>query len=194
MLRTNSAPRFVALAVLVIAGATLLVAATAPSSRNAMINALGSSDPNPILGDEARTFDRLVGTWDADFGFPRKDGTVLHKKGELHFGWVMDGTAIQDLWIGYPTESGKERSFGTTLRFFDNQIRQWRIVFINPRFNYVVTAQGRRDGADIVFDGLPLRWTFSEITAESFHWQGEKSYDSGKTWKVEEDHHMKRRS
>jgi hypothetical protein len=49
-----------------------------------MINTLGSSDPNPILGDEATTFDRLVVTWDADFGFPRKDGTVLHKKGELH--------------------------------------------------------------------------------------------------------------
>src|SRR5204863_8680448 len=101
MLRTNSAPRFVTLAALVVAGATLLVAAAAPSSRNAMINALGSPDPNPILGDEARTFDRLVGTWNADFGFPGKDGRVLHKKGELHFGWVMDGTAIQDLWIGY---------------------------------------------------------------------------------------------
>jgi hypothetical protein len=199
MLRTNSAQRFVAFAALVVAGATFLVSATAPSSRNAMINALASSGPNPTLGDEARTFDRLVGTWDADFSFPRKDGTVLHKKGELHFGWVMDGTAIQDLWIGYPVESGKERSVGTTLRFFDSQMRQWRIVFINPRFNYLVTAQGRREGADIVFhgtdtDGLPLRWTFSEIAAESFHWQGEKSYDSGKTWKVEEDHHMKRRS
>ena len=199
MLGTNSAPRFVAFAALVVTGATLLVAATSPSSRNAMINALGSSDPNPILGDEATTFDRFVGTWDADFSFPRKDGTVLHKKGELRFGWVMDGTAIQDLWIGYPAESGKQRSVGTTFRFFDRQIRQWRIVFINPRFNYVVTAQGRREGADIVFhgtdtDGLPLRWTFSEITAQSFHWQGEKSYDRGKTWKVEEDHHMKRRA
>src|SRR5207244_10553729 len=99
MLPSNSAPRFVAFAVLVIAGATLLVAATAPSSRNAMINALGSSDPNPILGDEARTFDRLVGTWDADFGFPRKDGTVLHKTGELEFGWVMAGPAVQYLRI-----------------------------------------------------------------------------------------------
>jgi hypothetical protein len=199
MLRTHSSQRLVALIAVVVASATLLVAATAPSSRNAMINALGSSDPNPALGDEAKTFDRLVGTWDADFSFPRQDGSVLRKKGELRFGWVMDGTAIQDLWIGYPAEAGKERSVGTTLRFFDGQSKQWRIVFINPRFNYVVTAQGRRDGEDIVFhgkdtDGLPLRWTFSEITAHSFHWQGEKSLDGGKTWRVEEDHRMKRRT
>jgi hypothetical protein len=184
--------------ILIITGAALLVAAATPSARDAMINTLASPAPNAILGDEARTFDRFVGTWDADFSFPHPDGTVLRKRGELHFGWVMDGTAIQDLWIGYPAEKGKERSVGTTLRFFDNESKQWRIVFINPRFNYIVTAQGRREGADIVFhgedtDGLPLRWTFSEITAGSFHWQGEKSHDGGKTWIVEEDHHMTRR-
>lgn len=195
MLRTA---RFVTFTALLAAGATFLVAATGVSPRNAMINVLGSSNANPILGDEAKTFDRLVGSWDADFGFLGKDGAVLHKKGELHFGWVMDGTAIQDLWIGYPSEAGKERSIGTTFRFFDAKTRQWHIVFINPRFNYVVTAEGRREGANIVFhgtdtDGLPLRWTFSEITAEAFHWQGEKSFDKGKTWTVEEDHHMKRR-
>ena len=164
-----------------------------------MISILGSPDPNPILGDEARTFDRLVGVWDADFSFPAKDGTVRHKKGEIRFGWVMDGTAIQDLWIGYPTEAGQDRSIGTTFRFFDRKSGQWRIVFINPRFNYVVSAEGRREGSDIVFhgtdaDGLPLRWTFSDITPTSFHWVGEKSHDNGKTWIVEEDHHMKRRS
>ena len=43
-------------------------------------------------------------------------------------------------------------------------------------------------------DGLPIRWSFSEMKSDSFHWQGEKSHDGGKTWKVEEDHHMKRRS
>ena len=80
MLSANSAPRSAAFAALVVAGAALLVAA-APSSRNAMIHVLRSSNPNPILGDEARTFDRFVGTWDADFSFPQKDGTVLRKKG-----------------------------------------------------------------------------------------------------------------
>ena len=169
-----------------------------PAPREAMISALGSANPNPSIGEEAQTFDRLVGTWDADFTFYRDDGTVFHKKGELLFGWIMDGRAVQDLWIGYPTEDQKERTIGTTIRFFDTALKQWRVVFVNPQFNYVVSTQGGREGDRIVLrgldsDGLPIRWTFSEMKPASFHWQGEKSHDGGKTWKVEEDHHMKRR-
>jgi len=167
--------------------------------RQAMIAELAASKPHPSLGDQAKVFDRLVGTWDADFSFPQADGTVKHKKGEILFGWVLDGYAIQDLWIGLPTEPGKERSIGTTFRFFDPTHKLWRIVFVNPQFNYVVTAQGGVEGDNIVLrgvdtDGMPLRWTFSEITPNSFHWQGAKSRDGGKTWKIEEDHHMTRRA
>src|SRR5437016_4015451 len=170
-----------------------------PASREAMINTLGSANPNPSLGEEGQTFDRLIGSWDADFSFHRDDGTVYHKKGELHFGWVMDGHAVQDLWIGYPTGEQKTRTIGTTFRFFDTKLKQWRIVFINPQFNYVVTTQGGREGDRIVLrgsdsDGLPIRWTFREIMPQSFHWTGEKSHDGGKTWVLEEDHHMKRRA
>src|SRR5215467_12508385 len=50
------------------------------SLREAMIRILGSTNPNPSLGDEAQTFDRLIGSWDADFSFPQSDGTVRHKK------------------------------------------------------------------------------------------------------------------
>lgn len=179
--------------------AIILLAGTGPSPREAMINVLGAANPNPRLGEEARTFDRLVGAWDADFGFPRDDGTVRHKKGELFFGWVMDGHAIQDLWIGFPTDSQKQRTIGTTIRFFDTAIKQWRVVFVGPQNNYMVTMQGGREGDRIVLrgvdsDGLPIRWTFSELQSNSFHWQGEKSHDGGRTWKLEEDHHMKRRA
>ena len=150
--------------------------------RAAMIRVLGSANPNPSLGEEAQTFDRLIGSWDADFSFPQADGTVRHKKGELHFGWVMDGHAVQDLWIGYPTGEQKERTIGTTFRFFDTKLKQWRIVFINPQFNYVVTTQGGREGDRIVLrgsdsDGLPICWTFREMMPQSFHWTGEKSHD-----------------
>jgi hypothetical protein len=212
MSEMNWTTRFTATAVLLLVGSPVLIGEVAsnerPSgadargrtgaAREAMVHVLPSSKPNTDLGDEAQTFDRLVGTWDADFSFRRDDDTVFHKHGEIHFGWVMDGWAIQDLWIGYPAGERTKRSIGTTFRFFDTKLKQWRIVFINPEANYVVTAQGKREGDRIVLygtdtDGLPLRWTFSEITPESFHWTGEKSHDGGKTWRTEEDHHMKRR-
>ena len=167
-------------------------------ARDAMISVLGTAKPNATLGDEARTFDRLVGVWDADFGFARDGSQMSHKKGELFFGWVLDGRAIQDLWIGYPSAPGKERTIGTTIRFFDATTKQWRIVFVGPQYNSLVTAQGGREGDRIVFrgvdgDGMPFRWTFRDITDDSFHWQGELSHDGGKSWKLEEDHHMTRR-
>ena len=173
--------------------------ATGPvPARDAMISVLGAANPNASLGDEARTFDRFVGAWDADFGFYRDGSPMSHKKGELFFGWVLDGRAIQDLWIGYPSGPGKERTIGTTIRFFDDATKQWRIVFVGPQYNSLVTAQGGREGDRIVFrgvdsDGNPFRWTFRDITDDAFHWQGESSHDGGKTWRLEEDHHMTRR-
>jgi hypothetical protein len=168
------------------------------SAREAMINVLASGEPHPSLGEEAQTFDRFIGTWDGEFTSYRDGGKVYHRKGELHFGWVLDGRAVQDLWIAYPTAAHKEREIGTTIRFFDTSLKHWRIVFVLPEYNYVVTAQGGREGDRIVLrgvdsNGLPIRWIFSEITHDTFHWQGERSHDGGKTWKLEEDHHMKRR-
>jgi hypothetical protein len=168
--------------------------------RRDMIKALGASSPHPSLGEQARVFDRLVGTWDCDYSFHLDDGSVRHSKGELLLGWILDGRAVQDLFITYPANGEKERRIGTTIRFFDTALKQWRIVFISPQFNYVVTVQGGLEGDRIVLrgtdstDGAPIRWSFNDIKPDSFVWRGEKSRDGGKTWKMEEEHHMNRRS
>jgi uncharacterized protein len=164
-----------------------------------MIKSLGAPGPNPSLGDQARAFDWLVGAWDCDYGFHLDDGSVRHKKGELLAGWILDGRALQDLFISHPAEGEKDRRIGTTIRFFDTALKQWRIIFISPQFNYVVTVQGRSIGDRIVLrgvdtDGAPIRWSFNDIKSTSFVWRGEKSHDDGKTWKLEEEHHMKRRT
>jgi hypothetical protein len=197
----------VTFALILIVGTTAAIGASNHTShfaaepvpaRDAMISVLGAMNPSPSLGDESRIFDRLIGAWDADFTFPHDDGTTTRKKGELLFGWVLDGHAMQDLWISYPADSSKHRTIGTTIWFFDTSTKRWRIVFVGPQSNSLVMAQGGRVGNRIVFhgvgaDGVPFRWTFRDITADAFRWQGERSHDGGKTWKLEEDNHMTRR-
>jgi hypothetical protein len=204
----RNANRFLLLAWIVPGCAALLAAqVTAQESNapgndhgNAMIKALEAPGPHPSLGDQARVFDRIAGSWDCDYSFHADDGTVRHSKGELLVGWVLDGRAVQDLFITYPAKGEKERRIGTTFRFFDTALKQWRIVFISPQFNYVVTVQGGVEGDRIVLrgtdstDGAPIRWSFNDIKPDSFVWRGEKSRDDGKTWKMEEEHHMKRRT
>jgi len=166
--------------------------------RDAMIRVLEAANPHRSMGDEARTFDRLVGTWDCDYTFFLDDGGVRHKSGEVLFGWILDGRALQDVWITYPTNGTTERTISTSVRFFDTALKQWRVVFVSPKGNYVVQVQGGLEGDRIVLrgtdrDGFPIRWSFNEIKADSFTWRGEKSRDGGKTWQLEEEHHMKRR-
>jgi hypothetical protein len=170
-----------------------------PDPRQAMVKALSASGPNPSLGDEARVFDRFVGAWDCDYTFFAEDGGVRRASGELEFGWILDGRAVQDIWITYPEEPSKERSIGTSVRFFDPKSKVWRVLFVNPAYGSLITVQGRAEGDRIVLrgvneEGSMLRWSFNEIQTDSFIWRGEKSRDGGKTWRLREEHHMRRRN
>ena len=169
-----------------------------PDPAKQMIAVLSATGPHASLGDQARIWDRFIGTWDCDFGFHLEDGSVRHVPGELEFGWVLDGRAIQDLWITYPGAGGGERGIGTTIRFYDDSARTWRVVFVGPQHRAVLTMQGGAEGDRIVLrgrdpDGSRLRWSFNDIAQDSFTWRGEKSRDGGRTWRLEEEHHMRRR-
>jgi hypothetical protein len=164
-----------------------------------MVAVLAASGHHPALGEQARVWDRFVGIWDCDFGFFGDDGSVRHSPGELEFGWVLDGRAVQDLWIGYPRSGEKERSIGTSIRWFDETSKLWRVVFVNPRFGAFLSVEGGAEGDRIVLrghdaEGAALRWSFNDIQPNSFTWRGELSHDGGKTWRLQEEHHMKRRN
>ena len=56
---------------------------------------------------------------------------------------------------------------------------------------------GRWSGGDIVqvgvhADGTPIRWTFSEITPNSFNWTGEALNPDGQTWRLQGEFRAKR--
>jgi hypothetical protein len=170
-----------------------------PDPQQEMVSGLAAAGPHPSLGGQAQDWDRFVGTWDTDFSFYLDDGSVRHAAGELVFGWVLDGRAIQDIWISYPRDGTKERNIGTSIRFFDEATKTWRVVFVAPAYGGFLTVQGGVEGDRIVLrgtddEGATIRWSFNDIHADSFVWRGERSRDGGKTWKLEEEHRMRRRA
>jgi hypothetical protein len=141
-------------------------------------------------------FGRFVGSWDLHWKGLNADGDPDEADGELHFGWVLGGRAIQDVWImpgpGQPGAGERPRAFhGTTVRFYDASIGAWRSTWVEPVNGRVRKFIGRPQGEDITLvslDGDPLlRWRFTGISADSFTWLGESSTDEGRTWHLEEE-------
>ena len=131
------------------------------------------------------------------------DGNVTHSTGEAHFARVLDGRAIQDVFINpqradrIPDSPKFANWYGTTFRCFDPAIRAWRVFWFNPDDGVRAELIGRRRGNDIVQDGhfpdgTPIRWTFSEVTPDSFRWRGERLEPHGKTWLLQVEFHARR--
>jgi hypothetical protein len=172
--------------------------ATAADPRLDMVTALKAMGPHPSLGDQAKVFGRLIGTWDVEYTDFSKDGKVTHRSGELIFGWVMDGRAIQDFWMVYPSGARKEREVYTDLRYYDPKSRTWPSTFIDVEHASVARFTGGAVGDRIVldtrdFDDTDTRWSINDIRSDSFLWREEESLDGGKSWRLTAEHHMKRR-
>jgi len=167
--------------------------------RRGMVALLPAQGPHPSLGHHADLFGRFVGTWDADYSFIAQDGSVRHSRGEVLFGWILDGYALQDIFLSYPKPgSTDERKMVTGVRFVDPKTDKWTVMFAAPAFGAAVRMEGGAEGDRIVLRGQDdkgalLRWSFNDIRPDSFVWRGETSHDGGKTWLLDEEHHMTRR-
>jgi len=116
----------------------------------------------------------------------------------IHFGWILQGRAVQDVWMiprledraKAPASPAAGNWYGTTLRVYDPEIDAWRIWWIDPATNAFRQQIGRARGADIVQEGRTdagdlTRWSFTEIRPDSFHWLGEASDDGGASWQLQ---------
>src|SRR5262245_11092448 len=63
--------------------------------------ALCASGPK-AYPDKLMLYGQFVGDWEADANWFLPDGTARQHKWEIHFDWVLEGRAIQDVWITPP--------------------------------------------------------------------------------------------
>jgi hypothetical protein len=162
-----------------------------------VLDGLLASGPHPDLADDLQLFGQFVGDWDADWiGYQADIGLSQTGKGEIHFGWVLDGRAIQDVWI-FPSRHEQRQGlpveeWGSTLRFYDPHRRQWTVCFTTPISATIQLMTARAVGEEIWVEGSSprgqlFRWIFSQITPQSFHWRNVISEDDGQTWRLQEE-------
>jgi len=165
---------------------------------------LAAAGPHPSLGAHADTYGRVIGSWTGTL-HRYKDGNVAASASvEAHFGWVLEGRAVQDVWIT-PARADRAAStgaglnwYGSTLRVFDPAAGAWNAVWTDPMSQLRIELVGRRQGDDVVQigarGGRPIRWTFSAITPRSFTWRGHILSFDGVTWELEVEMKFERAS
>ena len=168
-----------------------------------LVEALHVSGPAGRDADQLQLFGQFIGSWDIAWSGLDAAGRTHTARGELHFGWVLGGRAVQDVWIvpgrGEPGAGRPPLAFhGSTIRFYDASIGAWRSTWIDPVNGRVRRFVGRPAGAEIVLisdeDDPQLRWRFTDIRPDSFTWRGEISRDGGATWAQDEEMRITRRA
>src|SRR5205823_14803511 len=91
-----------------------------PAAVSGLGNALLAAGPQSKMRDKLDLFGQFVGNWDVDIVNHLPDGRTQTVTGEWHFGWILGGAAIQDVWMA-PTRAQRQAGdaligYGTTLR------------------------------------------------------------------------------
>lgn len=166
---------------------------TVPAVAQPFVGNLLATGPAAATGENRELYGMLVGSWDGEWvdHLPAED---VRQTAEVHASWVLEGRAIQDLWLipapwdrNPAIEPKGPVRYGTTLRIYDPKQGLWKVTWFNPVSGAENHLEGRKDGDRISQTGVdgsgkPARWIFDEIYPDSFHWRGEGSPDEGKTW------------
>jgi len=154
------------------------------------IPGLAASGPTRGLRKQLALFGQFVGSWDIVEHRNLPSPTIT--QGEVHFNWILNGRAVQDVWGSIEPRTKRFTPWGTTIRYYDERLGAWRSTWIAPRQKRVRRFIGRKVGNKIVLQeenrGLRTeRWVFSDIRPGSFRWYALKRGRKGGPWrKIEE--------
>jgi hypothetical protein len=172
-------------------------------NRDPFLETLRADGPAPDRAAHMMLYGQFVGSWDGTLKYVDLEGVRRETTAEVHFGWVLEGRAIQDVWIAPSRQARKEGErllmHGSTFRVYDPQQDLWHITWIDPVKQVVNRMTGRKVGNDIVQeyrmeDGKRCQWMFTEITPDSFHWINRESSDNDAHWKVRGEFFLRRRA
>ncbi|KQV06823.1 hypothetical protein [Leifsonia sp. Root112D2] len=151
--------------------------------------ALVSPGPTQRYAERMRRFGRLVGSWSVTSRLLDEHSGEWGESARIWtFGYILDGRGVQDVLSAQVAgDPASLETQGTTVRIYDPTLGVWRVSWFGVTdgeyCSLMATGHGggiRQDGTQT--DGRPIRWNFSDITDDSFSWDGWVSNDDGATW------------
>jgi hypothetical protein len=162
-------------------------------SASPMLRALHAGAPATDRAAQMMLYGQFVGSWEGRLRYVDGNGVQKDAPAEVHFDWVLEGRAVQDVWI-VPARSAMapgtaQLIYGTTLRVYDPREDVWHITWIDPVRQVCNRMTGRAAGDDILQEyrteqGGRVQWMFTEITPASFHWIAREETEAGAEWRV----------
>jgi hypothetical protein len=164
---------------------------------SAMLQALHAAGPAQDRSEQMLLYGQFVGSWSGTRVAHEAGGTRRELSAEVHFDWVLEGRAVQDVWIAPARRDGPAAMYGTTLRVYDPQAGHWRIAWIDPLKQIEMRMIGRRVGDEIMQEcrteqGVLRQWKFTEIEPDSFHWLWQDQRPDGSGWDVRVEFFLRR--
>jgi mutator protein MutT len=161
---------------------------------NFFSDSLISHEKSSIIPEEDNLFGQFVGEWEFEWVDHKGTKQERHVIGEWIFRWILEGTAIQDVFIcpsrgerlNNPQPDGE---YGTTVRIYNPKKKAWDIFYGCSGEATLLEAKKENDSIVLNYinrenENRDMKWIFSDITENSFHWSNTVSQDGGVTWSI----------
>ena len=76
-------------------GALATITAVEPTMNSGFLDVLHAHGPAVDLEKKIALYGQFIGSWDTDIVTHEPNGVEHRGNGEIHFGWVLEGRAIQ---------------------------------------------------------------------------------------------------
>jgi hypothetical protein len=141
---------------------------------------------------ELALFGQLVGEWTLAYRSRPRGGAWTDSQRTWTFSWALDGRAVKSI-----VRDAQGTPIGETVQVWDAKSRVWRITSAGVNGDATLLtgeAYGengiRQEGMERTAqhpEGRGIRWNFSEITADSFEWDGwVADAEDGPNWEQQE--------
>jgi hypothetical protein len=132
-------------------------------------SSLISEKVNPEIS-EFNIYDWLIGSWNVEAIDYLGNNKIIKSQGEWHFSYVLEGRAVQDVWIApkrslrNPDLNQPRNRYGSTIRYFDAKAKNGASIGLIPLVARSVNSMvGKKERISFTKEKMKIKYYAVDI-------------------------------